>query len=193
MKESTMKTAKHLSILISAIVILSTLSSPAHARFKCWTNNEGIKECGEKVPPEYAQKGHQEMSTQGMVLEKKDRAKNKQELAEEARQAELAATQQKIKGSQGQIDTIIADMVTTKQEVARKRGSFRVHSRHSIHDKPTNKVIIDDTNIEKHQARLSLERLTLAKLEKCLFPILPKPTINNLYLDNSLGTFFPPK
>ena len=76
MKESTMKTAKHLSILISAIVILSTLSSPAHARFKCWTNNEGIKECGEKVPPEYAQKGHQEMSTQGMVLEKKDRAKN---------------------------------------------------------------------------------------------------------------------
>ena len=81
----------------------------------------------------------------------------------------MQTTQQKIKGSQGQIDTIIADMVTTKQEVARKRGSFRVHSRHSIHDKPTNKVIIDDTNIEKHQARLSLERLTLAKLEKCLF------------------------
>ncbi|MBT7952728.1 MAG: hypothetical protein HN764_13955 [Gammaproteobacteria bacterium] len=117
-----MKTAKHLSILISAIVILSTLSSPAHARFKCWTNNEGIKECGEKVPPEYAQKGHQEMSTQGMVLEKKDRAKNKQELAEEARQAELAAKQQKIKDDQDRHDKILLDTFTSIEDIEAVRN-----------------------------------------------------------------------
>jgi hypothetical protein len=122
MKESTMKTVKHLSILISAIVILSTLSSPAHARFKCWTNNEGIKECGEKVPPEYAQKGHQEMSTQGMVLEKKERAKNKQELEEEARLAELAAKEQKIKDEQDKQDKILLDTFISIEDIEAVRN-----------------------------------------------------------------------
>ncbi|MFT5349707.1 MAG: hypothetical protein ACI909_000425 [Planctomycetota bacterium] len=103
-----MKTANYLSI-ISSIILLLMLSSPAHARFKCWTNNEGIRECGETVPPEYAQKGHQELSEQGMVLEKKDRAKTEEELAEDARQAEIAVAQKKIQDEQMLQDKILLD------------------------------------------------------------------------------------
>ena len=121
MKESIMKTVKNLSILIGAIVVLSTLSSPAHARFKCWTNNEGIKECGEKVPPEYAQKGHQEMSKQGIVLEKQERAKTKQELEEEARLAELAAKEQKIKDEKDKQDRILLDTFTSIEDIEAAR------------------------------------------------------------------------
>jgi hypothetical protein len=104
-----MKTVKHLSIVISAVIFLLTLSSPAQARFKCWTNNEGIRECGEKVPPEFAQKGHQEMSTQGIVLEKQERAKTKEELAEEARLAAIAAEKQKLEDDQAKQDKILLD------------------------------------------------------------------------------------
>ena len=121
MKESIMKTVKNLSILISAIVVLSTLSSPAHARFKCWTNNEGIKECGEKVPPEYSQKGHQEMSKHGIVLEKQERAKTKQELEEEARLAELAAKEQKIKDEKDKQDRILLDTFTSIEDIEATR------------------------------------------------------------------------
>jgi hypothetical protein len=121
MKESIMKTVKHFSILISAIVLMTTLSSPAHARFKCWTNNEGIKECGEKVPPEYAQKGHQEMSTQGMVVEKQDRAKTREELEEEARLAVIAAEEQKIKDEQDLHDRILIDTFTSVEDIEAAR------------------------------------------------------------------------
>lgn len=104
-----MKTVKHLAIIISSVVVLSTLSSPAQARFKCWTNNEGIRECGETIPPEFAQKGHQEMSSQGVVLEKQERAKTKEELSQEARMAVTASKEQKRKEEQAKQDKILLD------------------------------------------------------------------------------------
>ena len=153
-----MKTAKHLSILISAIVILSTLSSPAHARFKCWTNNEGIKECGEKVPPEYAQKGHQEMSTQGMVLEKKERAKNQQELAEEAKQAELAAKEQKIKDEQDKQDKILLDTFTSIEDIEDVRnGKLAVIESSITHIKKRNEKTQQDLD-KRIKAAATAER-----------------------------------
>ncbi len=108
-----MKTIKNLTILFANIIFVFSLSGPAQARFKCWTNNEGIKECGEKVPPEYAQKGHQEMSKQGMVVDKQERAKTKQELEVEALQAKKDAEQQKIKDEQDKKDRILLDTFTS--------------------------------------------------------------------------------
>lgn len=104
-----MKTVKHLAIIISTVVVLSTLSNAAQARFKCWTNNEGIRECGETIPPEFAQKSHQEMSAQGVVLDKQERVKTKEELAQEARMAAAAAEEQKLKDEQAQQDKILLD------------------------------------------------------------------------------------
>jgi len=112
-----MTTLKHLSIVFTGILILITLSNPAYARFKCWTNSEGIKECGEKVPPEYAQQGHQEMSKQGIVLEKKKRAKTKEEVEEEAKKAELLAKEQKAKDLKEKQDRILLDTFTSISDI----------------------------------------------------------------------------
>ncbi len=56
-------------------VCLVMLSLPAQARIKCWENSDGVRECGEKVPPEYAQKSHKEISNQGITLDESERAK----------------------------------------------------------------------------------------------------------------------
>ena len=163
-----MKTVNHLSILISAIAILSILSSPAHARFKCWTNKEGIKECGEKVPPEYAQKGHQEMSTQGIVLEKTERAKNKQELEEEARKAELAAKQQKIKDEKDKQDRILLDTFTSIEDIEAVRDSKLAVIESSITlTKKRNEKIQEDLD-KRIQAAAAEERAGKAPNEALL-------------------------
>jgi hypothetical protein len=122
MKESIMKTVNHLAIIISSVVVLSTLSSPAQARFKCWTNNEGIRECGETVPPEYAQKGHQEMSTQGIVLDKQERARTKEELAEAARLETIAKEEQKLKDEQAKEDKILLDTFISVGDIETARN-----------------------------------------------------------------------
>ena len=112
-----MKTIGHLSIIVSGVIVLSTLSAPLQARFKCWTNNEGIRECGEKVPPEFVQKGHEEMSGQGIVLKKKERAKTEEELAEDARLAVIAAEQQKLEDEQAKQDRILLDTFTSVADI----------------------------------------------------------------------------
>ena len=112
-----MKTISHLPIIISGVIVLSVLSGPAHARFKCWTKNKGIRECGETVPPEYAQKGHQEMSKQGVVVDKKERAKTQEELSEEARLAAIAAEEQKIADEKAKQDKILLDTFTSVADI----------------------------------------------------------------------------
>lgn len=60
------------------------LSQPVLAakKFKCWTNNEGVKECGTYVPPEYSQKKIETRGKSGRIVEVEDRAKTEAELAE---------------------------------------------------------------------------------------------------------------
>ena len=52
---------------------------------KCWTNKEGVRECGAVVPPEYSQQRVEIMNERGIVVDVKEAAKTKEQLAEEAR------------------------------------------------------------------------------------------------------------
>ena len=65
------------------VLICAEIPLPASARIKCWTNSEGVRECGNVVPPEYAQKGHREMSNQGIMIKEVARAKTPEELSRE--------------------------------------------------------------------------------------------------------------
>jgi hypothetical protein len=65
--------------------------SPAHAGIKCWTNKDGIRECGNVVPPEYAQAGHETKSASGVTIEKTEEAKTIEELKAEREKAAAAA------------------------------------------------------------------------------------------------------
>ena len=49
-------------------ILIATPALSDAARIKCWTNNEGVRECGNAVPPEYAQKGHKEVSKSGSLF-----------------------------------------------------------------------------------------------------------------------------
>lgn len=86
---------KYLYLIISFTLITSMLISNAHARMKCWTNSDGVKECGDKVPPEYTQKGYQELGKRGIVRDETDRVKTKEELKKEKVEAEAIARQNK--------------------------------------------------------------------------------------------------
>ncbi|MDH5436981.1 MAG: hypothetical protein OEX83_09495 [Gammaproteobacteria bacterium] len=67
-------------------VFVQTLDAASSKKtFKCWTNKEGIRECGNSMPPEYAQQGHVEVNEDGRVVDKVDAAKTKEQLIEDAR------------------------------------------------------------------------------------------------------------
>jgi len=70
---------------------MSILANSTQARMKCWTNNEGVKECGDTVPPEYTQQGYKELSKEGIVKDETKRVKTKEELEKEREKARTVA------------------------------------------------------------------------------------------------------
>ena len=73
--------------LLAAGLLVFALPAGAATSIKCWTNKQGVRECGTSVPPEYSQEGHEVLNSQGMVIKKEGRAKTPEELQEEARKA----------------------------------------------------------------------------------------------------------
>ncbi len=63
----------------------------AQNKIQCWTDNQGQRMCGDRVPPEYADKERKVMNDQGVVVETRRGAKTPEELAEEERKAKEAA------------------------------------------------------------------------------------------------------
>lgn len=111
------------SRLIALITVLTlvSLSIPAQARIVCWTNKDGVKECGDKVPPEYAQTDRQIMNEQGLVIEEKERAKTEEELAEEKRQAEIQAEKDRIAQGEARRDKILLDTFSNIDDIEMTR------------------------------------------------------------------------
>ncbi len=102
-----MKVTKTFIPYLTIALIAITYTDISHARIKCWKNNEGVKECGDKVPPEYSQKGHQEISTQGVVVDEQERAKTEEELEEQRKLDAIKAEQERIVAEKEKQDQIL--------------------------------------------------------------------------------------
>lgn len=65
------------------------------AKLQCWTDNKGVRSCGDRVPPEYAKDEREVLNQQGIVVSTKSRQKTDAEIAEEQRKAEAASAEKK--------------------------------------------------------------------------------------------------
>jgi len=96
---------------------LLVLATSAQARIKCWENSDGVRECGETVPPEYSQKSHKEISKQGLTLEESERVKTEEERLEEER---LLAIEKEEKEKEKEIkaqDKILLDTYSNTDDI----------------------------------------------------------------------------
>ena len=108
---------KYLYLIISFTLITSMLISNAHARMKCWKNSDGVKECGDKVPPEYTQEGYQELSKGGIVRDQTNRVKTKEELKKEKVEADAIARQKEKEKIRKSRDKMLLETFTSIEEI----------------------------------------------------------------------------
>ena len=109
-----------LSFLFITLVMVFA-SIPAQARIVCWTNKEGIKECGDKLPPEYSQEGHQQLNEQGMVVDETARAKTEEELVEEKKHEAEQAEQAQVASEAAKHDKILLDTFSNTDDIQMAR------------------------------------------------------------------------
>lgn len=103
------------TVALALALALAPLTTVAD--IKCWTNRDNVRECGDAVPPEYAQQSREVMSKQGIVVKKLDRAKTPEELAAEKKTADEATQREQEAAEQKKRDKVLLDTFATEDDV----------------------------------------------------------------------------
>lgn len=70
-------------LFASFTFIICCLTNTADANIKCWTNEDGVRECGNKIPPEYSQGASVKISRGGVIIGEAAAAKSLKTIQEE--------------------------------------------------------------------------------------------------------------
>ena len=106
-----------LGLLICILGLLLISPASMAGSIKCWTNKDGVRECGYIVPPEYSQQRIEIMNERGIVVEVKEAAKTKEQLAEEARLANLKKEEERRLQEQRLRDRVLLNTFTTERDL----------------------------------------------------------------------------
>lgn len=114
--------------LLSAVgLVLLAIALPSHAAIKCWKNSEGVRECGNAIPPEYAQQEAVVKDKFGLTIEKQGAAKTMEELeAERAAEEEArkAALEEKKRAA---LDRVLLDTFASEDDLVLTRDGQIAH------------------------------------------------------------------
>ncbi|HMM74482.1 MAG TPA: hypothetical protein PJ986_02160 [Gammaproteobacteria bacterium] len=110
---------------IAALACALALPLAAEAGIKCWTNKDGVRECGNTVPPEYAQGEHVEKSKSGLVVKKQDRSRTQEEIIAErerrAAEAKAKAEAQAAAVERAKADRVLLDTFSSEDDLVLAR------------------------------------------------------------------------
>lgn len=141
------------------LVFTSALALPltASAAIKCWTNKDGVRECGNAVPPEYAQQETRTINKRGITTEVTKRAMTEKERQKQARKQETEQAQLK-KAEQKKAE----EEQRRKQQAIRDRVLLATFlSEEEIKRSRERKLVAIDGNLE-------ITRITIDKLQEKL-------------------------
>lgn len=109
--------------LATTLLLVAALqpATPAWGVIKCWTNAEGNKECGDKVPPEYSKTGHEVRSEEGVVVDQVDGAASPEEI-QRLRAEQAAAEQQRMEAEkQRRLDEVLLQTFSEESDIVRSQ------------------------------------------------------------------------
>jgi len=113
-------------MLISGIALGAGSPSAQARKIVCWKNNEGVRECGNAVPPEYAQKSIERKSSMGVTIEKSGRAKTGEELQQHRAEAERLRVereeQERLDTVQKRKDLVLLQTFTSEEDIRLARN-----------------------------------------------------------------------
>ena len=109
------------------VALLMGAGTTAEAEIKCWKNNEGVRECGNVVPPEFAQQGHDEVSSGGVKRESTGRAKSLEELETERAETKRKAAAEMLEREQAAKDRVLLDTFSSDDDMLLARAGQITH------------------------------------------------------------------
>lgn len=147
---------------IVSLACALALPLAAEAGIKCWTNKDGVRECGNAVPPEYAQGEHVEKSKGGVVVKKQGRSRTQEEIAAErerrAAEAKAKAEAQAAAAQRAKSDRVLLDTFSSEDDLILARdgqltnveAQVKITESHVVKlNKQLDQMIVQAADIEK--------------------------------------------
>jgi hypothetical protein len=146
----TLRATLRVVLFTGALCALSAVSL-ADARIKCWTNNEGVPECGNSVPPEFAQRGFEEKSAGGVTVDSTESARTVADLEAERRLKQQEAEAAALAREQAARDRVLLDTFSSEDDLLLARDGQIAHL--------NSQIKITESHIEK--LKKSLDELII--------------------------------
>ncbi len=144
-------------LFLATAICLFTIPLSSHAGIKCWTNKDGVRECGNAIPPEYSQQSSETINERGITVESKERALTKEELAEikkrEDEEKQRAADEAEKRKKQDAADRVLLATFLSEEEIntARDRKLTVIDGNIEVTNIAINKLN-DDLQLQRKKA-----------------------------------------
>ena len=117
------RTKRHL-IAILSVSLLAISSLPVQAaKIKCWTNDQGVRECGNYVPQEQVHKKVDVVNQRGQVVDIEDRAKTTEELVKEREERRKQKELERKQAERKRQDMILLRTYASEEDIKYSLGS----------------------------------------------------------------------
>lgn len=103
--------------------ILLFAAGTACAEMYKWVDKDGVTRYGDRIPPEYAKQEREVLNSKGQTVKVLEPEKTDADIAEEARQAELAQQEQE----QARRDRMLLDMYGSEDDLIKARDEQIAH------------------------------------------------------------------
>ena len=104
-------------------MISALLAGSVQAGLYRWVDEHGNVHYGDKVPPKYLKKEHEELNEQGATVKKHDRAMTAEERAEKKRQEAERKRLENERRAQALRDRVLTDTYTTERDLVAARDA----------------------------------------------------------------------
>ncbi|WP_456447842.1 DUF4124 domain-containing protein [Thiolapillus sp.] len=139
-------------------ILLACISLTAEARLYKWVDENGNVQYSDKIPPSAVRKSHEQLDKRGLVVEKKERAKTPEEIAEEQRVRKLQQETQRRLEKQRAKDRVLLSTYRSEDDIILARdGKLATYDA---------QIRITYNNIARLKDRLSYQKKRAASLER---------------------------
>ena len=158
------------AILIATVLVAlgsaTTLSAADSHKLFRWVDDHGNVFYGDKIPPEYAKQGSEELSDQGVIVKTNAPPKTEQQRAEAAREAQIKAERDHVMQEKYAHDRMLLNTFSTEDDLIMTRNG-----KVAALDAMINATKSRDESLKKSLNGL---RATAAERERNGQPITPK-------------------
>jgi len=113
-----------LPTLISVYMVSSSLSIPAHADTFRWVDDKGQVHYSDQIPPHDAGRAYSIINKEGVTVDRVQKAKTKEQLAEEKRLKEQREEQERLAREQENHDRILLDTYSKVSDLEETRDRY---------------------------------------------------------------------